>query len=139
MNVMLCKTISLSPLADSAPFTARYIPLAVQPVILGREKMAGNGAAAPTNGLFSIVGGESDDLPVSPVHAELYTKDRHVYIKDLDSVHGTWVDDEKIKMPKLLETGSIIELGIQLEQSADTPDSSIDTKRPIRAKVTIVG
>ncbi|THH07511.1 hypothetical protein EW146_g9296 [Bondarzewia mesenterica] len=108
MNFMLSKTISLSPVDGSAPFLTKYIALNGGPAILGREKIAGNGTAAATNGLFAIVGDEFTDLPISVVHAELYAENGHIYIKDLDSVHGTWVDGEKVTTARLLDTGSII-------------------------------
>lgn len=135
-SIMAGKTVSLAPTSDSAPFTTKYIPLGAAPVVLGRTHATDG--ATHTNGMFALGGAPSSDLPVSEAHAQLYTQngqvrgarycfphstkltsptyDRRaaiafvdqVYIDDLGSAHGTWVDGQKIKIPTPLRTGSII-------------------------------
>ncbi|ETW76046.1 forkhead-associated protein 1 [Heterobasidion irregulare TC 32-1] len=135
-SIMVGKTVSLAPTSDSAPFTTKYIPLGAAAVVLGRTHATDG--ATHTNGMFALGGAPSSDLPVSEAHAQLYTHNGQVYIDDLGSAHGTWVDGQKIKIPTPLRTGSIIELGVQRERTAGTPASITDEYlKPVAAKVTV--
>jgi adenylate cyclase len=52
----------------------------------------------------------NDDM-VSGKHARLKADGDHVWIEDLGSANGTWVDGKKIANPVLLDPSSIIRLG----------------------------
>jgi pSer/pThr/pTyr-binding forkhead associated (FHA) protein len=50
---------------------------------------------------------------VSRRHARLYTEDGMVYIEDLDSTNGTFLDNERLTpyVPQRLEDGDVLMLG----------------------------
>ncbi|EPQ53451.1 hypothetical protein GLOTRDRAFT_28396, partial [Gloeophyllum trabeum ATCC 11539] len=105
----------------------------------------GERVASPSNGWFPPLDdsgretggglGDSEDLPLSPAHAELWAENGHVYIRDLGSKHGTYVNDVRITGPSPLKTDDILILGFELPRSASTPRhlTSHDLK-PIVAK-----
>ena len=77
------------------------IPLREFPFVVGRKEDICN---------YTVV-----DTLVSRQHFELYMKDNKVYIKDLNSSNGTYVNEEIIEGYEecLLKDGSIIRVGNQ--------------------------
>lgn len=51
------------------------------------------------------------DPYISGIHAKLYTRDNKLYIEDLGSTNGTYVNGKKIKNLEMLEEGDLIEVG----------------------------
>ncbi|EIM87680.1 uncharacterized protein STEHIDRAFT_121291 [Stereum hirsutum FP-91666 SS1] len=140
MTFLQKKTVVLAPTSESCPFTKKYLTMAGS-VTLGRQ--SSTQASTASNGLFAIAGqsgSETDDLPVSPLHAELFIQNGALLIKDCGSTYGTWVDGEVISGPTVIRSGSVIELGSAIERSANTPSSVSDSSlRPIVARVSILG
>ena len=58
-----------------------------------------------------------DEEGVSPLHAELWVEtERRVFITDIGSTRGTWVNDQLIHTRTLLKAGDIIRVGrVELE------------------------
>ena len=54
-----------------------------------------------------------DLLHVSRIHAAIFTRADEVYVEDLDSAHGTFVDGRKVESPRPLQPGQHILLGGQ--------------------------
>jgi adenylate cyclase len=70
--------------------------------------------------------GLEDDL-VSSNHARITLESDGVYVEDLNSANGTWVDGKKIKAKTLLDPSSIVFIGrttIHLDVPASGPRSS---------------
>lgn len=78
MTFLQKKTVVLSPTSESCPFTKKYLTMTGS-VTLGRQ--SSTQASTASNGLFAIAGqsgSETDDLPVSPLHAELFIQNGSV-------------------------------------------------------------
>lgn len=72
------------------------------------EKLYAIGSA-PTNNL--VVG----DSTISPIHAKLITKDDKLYLRDNNSKHGCFVNDQRVTQKEIIP-GDVIRLGrIELE------------------------
>jgi pSer/pThr/pTyr-binding forkhead associated (FHA) protein len=52
-----------------------------------------------------------DDLTVSRLHSRIVLKDANVYIEDLHSRDGTWVNGVAVGIPRRLENGDMIAFG----------------------------
>jgi len=48
---------------------------------------------------------------ISNTHAEIYQKRGHLYIQDLQSKNGTFVNDKRVKKKQILQSGDILQLG----------------------------
>lgn len=51
------------------------------------------------------------DATVSQLHARLFRRDGHVYIEDLGSTNGTWVNRGRVSGPVALRRGDRVQLG----------------------------
>ncbi|GLB39012.1 putative FHA domain containing protein [Lyophyllum shimeji] len=143
--------LSLSAVAGSFPFPTKYIPLSLNvKITLGAAVDADSGQtrdASPTNGWFapqrpprSSGGSPVSPLPLSPSHSVVWWDGQQVYIRDLDSPFGTYVNDVKIKTTKALKTNDMIRLGSSISRNSNTPGDITDEQlKPIIAKVTLAG
>jgi len=120
-------TVNLSACPESLIFPAKYIPLSggAARVVLGRAPSTRQ-LCHPTNGFFSY-DTNSDDLPISPTHAELWLESGKVYVRDTGSHNGTYVNGVRIDTPAVLSTGDIVTLGVAGKG-----------RRPVMMKVTIL-
>ncbi|HXM33682.1 MAG TPA: FHA domain-containing protein [Pyrinomonadaceae bacterium] len=82
-----------------------------------------------------------DDPFVSREHCVIRTELEHYMIKDLNSVNGTYVNDERIDVDSL-EDGSLIEIGASLFlfrlQNPEEPGSEISDLRSIALSQDLV-
>ncbi|KAA1473119.1 hypothetical protein DENSPDRAFT_839547 [Dentipellis sp. KUC8613] len=138
MGMVSVTTVNFVATKESAPFENKYMLLRNNAVLLGRQQATNS--AAPVNGIFSLGSQKaSDDVPVNVAHAEMYMDNGQVFIKDLGSRYGTWVDGVRIQRPTLLRDGSIVELGVPIQRSANTPATLEDEfLRPVSGVITIV-
>lgn len=51
------------------------------------------------------------DEKVSRYHATLWVRDDQLYIRDENSTNGTWVNDQRITAPKVLQAGDRVRIG----------------------------
>ncbi|KAG5653303.1 hypothetical protein H0H81_001263 [Sphagnurus paluster] len=143
--------LNLSPVSGSFPFVSKYIPMSRDvPVTLGAQVDAESGqsrAATETNGWFapqrasrSNGGSAVSPLPLSSKHSEVWWDGIQIYIRDLDSPFGTYLNELRINGTKVLKTGDIVSLGTQIARNSKTPSYITDDHlKPIIAKVTLVG
>ncbi|KDQ60396.1 hypothetical protein JAAARDRAFT_32794 [Jaapia argillacea MUCL 33604] len=149
--------LTLIASSEGSSFSPRYIPLPPSiRVTLGRELLVGDAQSparigSPTNGWLSPIRDQkpsaanvqikdSDPLPLCPRHAEVWAENHKVYIRDLASKHGTYVNDSKITGATALKSGDIITLGVEQIRWKDTPRYITDDHlQSVKAKVTIVG
>jgi hypothetical protein len=130
-------TIRLSASTDSAPFVSRTISLSTTSIVLGQESLSNvNGEtprnSSPSNGLFSVAS-------LNTKHAEIWVQGRQVrrltrslisnlnvhvegqvYIRDLKSKHGTYVNGVELAHPSILQSGDII-VRLDIGVSISTP------------------
>ena len=52
-----------------------------------------------------------DDRFVSQLHARMFRRDDQLFIEDLGSTNGTFLNDEKVTSPALLTTGDLVRIG----------------------------
>lgn len=52
-----------------------------------------------------------DDAYTSNLHARLYRQDGSLWVEDLDSTNGTWVNAERIVAPAKLGKGDLVQVG----------------------------
>ncbi|KAJ7594663.1 hypothetical protein C8J56DRAFT_445096 [Mycena floridula] len=141
--------LGLTAVAGGFGFKTKYIPLpAAIKMTLGSqicESSSGQAqrVAQTINGWFEPKISQSN-IPVSPLslstfHAEVWVEDGKVYISDLQSAFGTFLNGEKIDKVTL-KTGDVITLGIHIRRNANTPSYiSEDHLLPVVAKVSIYG
>ncbi|KAF5383240.1 hypothetical protein D9615_004865 [Tricholomella constricta] len=150
MSVMGSPMLSLTAAVGSFPFQTKYIPMSRDVRIkLGAEVDADSGqtrSATQTNGWFApqrsrvAEGSPVSPLPLSSSHSEFWWDGQQVYIRDLDSPFGTYVNDVKIKKAVVLSSGDIISLGSKISRNANTPSYITDDHlKPVIAKVTLAG
>ncbi|KAG6899251.1 hypothetical protein C0993_011953 [Termitomyces sp. T159_Od127] len=110
-------TLSLSAVPGSFPFQTKYITLPLDVTIkLGAETdtdpMAQRRVASPTNGWFSPQKSSGDSsvspLPLSSFHSEVWWDGLNVYIRDLDSPFGTYLNSDRITGARTIRSGDII-------------------------------
>ncbi|CAA7268318.1 unnamed protein product [Cyclocybe aegerita] len=130
-------TLKLSPAAGTFPFAAKAITLAAGTrVTLGSTEMTGAGGpprtATSANGWFApkrtedITLPDVSPLPLSPSHAEVWTDGGKVYIRDLDTAFGTFVNGTRILIATALNTGDTISLGSRIPRNDKTPSQPCD-------------
>ncbi|KAJ8691074.1 hypothetical protein PTI98_010679 [Pleurotus ostreatus] len=120
---MLSGVLSSSPMLNLAaatgsfPFPTKFIALPPDAkVTLGLEQPAATSSrkAENMNGWFphkqpSASGSNPiAPLPLSTAHAEVWSQGGKIFIRDLDSPFGTYVNDIKITGPTQLKRGDII-------------------------------
>jgi pSer/pThr/pTyr-binding forkhead associated (FHA) protein len=52
-----------------------------------------------------------EDSYASGRHARLYDRDGHVYIEDLNSTNGTYVNGTRVSTQQLLRSGDVVRIG----------------------------
>jgi pSer/pThr/pTyr-binding forkhead associated (FHA) protein len=52
-----------------------------------------------------------DDTFASQVHARLFRRDDHLYVDDLGSTNGTWLNREKVTGPLQMQRGDHLQVG----------------------------
>jgi hypothetical protein len=72
--------------------------------------------------VFADIPGMSDLLQVSRRHARLYWRGDVLYVDDLDSVNGTYVDGVKLDSPRPVLPGQTLRLGLDVEITLVEPD-----------------
>lgn len=110
-NPQKCPTLHLHPLNNS--FLPKHIPLPPQQrVKIGRRKNAET-VPAERNGYF-------ESKVLSRQHAEVWEESGKIFIKDLKSSSGTFVNEIRLSAegfesePFELRTGDIVEFGIDI-------------------------
>ncbi|KAF9457823.1 hypothetical protein BDZ94DRAFT_1272174 [Collybia nuda] len=150
--------LNLTPVSGSFPFQPKYIPLtSAAKVVLGSDVRDTTSSSVRTatalNGWFASkppprINGVNGDhalapissLPLSSSHSEIWLEEQKVYIRDLDTPFGTFVNNVKIKSTTVLKDGDIISLGIPIPRNRNTPSHITDEHlSPIIAKVVVAG
>ncbi|KAG6844864.1 hypothetical protein H0H87_002987 [Tephrocybe sp. NHM501043] len=116
MSFVKNPTLSLSSVPGSFPFQTKYIPLPLNvTVTLGSEVDDNSGQkriTSATNGWFApqTLGGGSpiSPLPLSSLHSQVWWDGLEVYIRDLDSPFGTYVNNIKVTGTRIIRAGDII-------------------------------
>jgi pSer/pThr/pTyr-binding forkhead associated (FHA) protein len=52
-----------------------------------------------------------DDAYTSSIHARLYRQNGSLFVEDLDSTNGTWVNAERVYSPTRLGKGDLLQVG----------------------------
>ena len=52
-----------------------------------------------------------DDRFVSQLHARMFRRDDQLFLEDLGSTNGTFLNDAKVTSPALLKTGDLVRIG----------------------------
>lgn len=85
-----------SLLLTGGPLVGTILPLGAAPIVIGRS---------PASTLVL------EDEYASGRHARLQPSDQGWWIEDLGSRNGTFVDDERLSEPRLLNLGDIVRIG----------------------------
>ncbi|KAG6836796.1 hypothetical protein H0H93_003042 [Arthromyces matolae] len=148
MSIANIPTLSLSAISGSFPFQTKYITLPLGAVIiLGAEVDADSNqrrVASPSNGWFApqkLGGGSSiSPLPLSSSHTQVWWDGSGVYIRDLDTPFGTYINNSRITGTRVVRSGDIITLGSQIPRNSNTPNYISDEHlKPIIAKISLAG
>lgn len=80
------------------------------------------------------------DEKVSRSHATLWARDDQLYIRDENSTNGTWVNDERITAPKVLQVGDRVRIGDTVFEVAmgAAPPLAAEVAAPARAALPVV-
>ncbi|KAF8189303.1 hypothetical protein BJ912DRAFT_377316 [Pholiota molesta] len=143
-------TLTLFSVSGSFPFQTKHLPLSPgSKITLGStEGTAGTRqsihVAATNNGWFPPKQtGDSTIPPVSPLplsssHAEVWLDGGNVYVRDLDSAFGTFVNGLRIAKSNPLKTGDTITLGSRIPRNEKTPAYITDLHlSPVIIKVSL--
>ncbi|KAJ3761178.1 hypothetical protein EV361DRAFT_788271 [Lentinula raphanica] len=144
--------LALKAKPESFPFASKYIPLPANfQTILGsqlKDTNAGptsaNRSATSTNGWFAPLiplDGRPpvSSLSLSPEHAQIWCSNGIIYIQDLGSAFGTYVNGSRISGDVALKDDDTLTLGVVVERNANTPaDITDEHLLPVVAKVTCV-
>ena len=71
----------------------------------GRERQHGHGSRAPS------ASSPLDDTFVSQQHARLFAKNGSWYVEDLGSTNGTFVNDQRLAAPAMVQPGDRVRVG----------------------------
>ena len=52
-----------------------------------------------------------DDTFTSSVHARVYRRNGELWLEDLGSTNGTWLNDERVRIPSRLQRGDRVKVG----------------------------
>ncbi|KAF9071784.1 hypothetical protein BDP27DRAFT_1218387 [Rhodocollybia butyracea] len=144
--------LALQAKEDSFPFASKFIP--IHPnirVVLGSQETssgqtAGSRNATSTNGWFAALpprngqGPLVSPIPLSPNHAEIWSRNGQIYVRDLESAFGTYVNGIRVNGTVALKNNDTLCLGAKIVRNANTPAYVTDEHlRPIVAKVTCLG
>ncbi|KAJ4482615.1 hypothetical protein J3R30DRAFT_3286829 [Lentinula aciculospora] len=146
--------LALQAKSGSFPFASKYIPLPrnIQ-AVLGSQvqetnagQMSSNRSATSTNGWFApLLSANGQGSPVSPLslspnHAQIWSSNGQIFIRDLDSAFGTYVNGIRVSGDVALEDDDTLTLGAMVERNANTPVYVTDEHlKPVIAKVTCIG
>ncbi|PPQ72687.1 hypothetical protein CVT25_012288 [Psilocybe cyanescens] len=158
---MSTPTIDLSPAPGTFPFSAKTIPISSAKVTLGSIEVTESGKAAhvpsTSNGWFPAKMTDSvssvSPLPLSSSHAQIWCDGGKVYIRDLDSAFGTYVNGLRVSSDTILKSGDTIpvhksshltsfnkSLGSRIVRNEKTPAYITDLHlSPVIASVSING
>ncbi|KIK70037.1 hypothetical protein GYMLUDRAFT_67293 [Collybiopsis luxurians FD-317 M1] len=153
MDAILPPMLALQSKNGSFPFASKYIPLPPNVrAVLGSQVDNNTGltvenrSSASTNGWFAPchpANGQGllvSSIPLSINHAEAWSADGQIYIRDLDSAFGTFVNGVKLTGEIALKNGDTLRLGTHIDRNANTPAYVTDEHLlPVVAKVTCVG
>ncbi|KAJ3724159.1 hypothetical protein DFJ43DRAFT_641901 [Lentinula guzmanii] len=153
MNIPVPPILALKAKSESFPFASKYIPLPSNiSVILGSQtkdtnsgQTSTNRSATSTNGWFAPLIPVDGRAPVSPIslspdHAQIWSSDSTIFIRDLGSVFGTYVNGTRITGEVALKDNDTLTLGVVVERNTNTPAYVADEQLlPVVANVTCVG
>jgi hypothetical protein len=95
----------------SGPNPGKNFPLDQEEVLLGRD-LANDIAIG--------------DPEVSRRHARFFVRDEDIYVEDLGSTNGTFLNGERISSPKQLRTGDVITFGENIVMVFEKTDYDLD-------------
>ncbi|KAF8954894.1 hypothetical protein BDZ97DRAFT_1862375 [Flammula alnicola] len=150
---MSTPTLTLSPASGTFPFQTKSLSLpSGTKIILGSTEASSAGSQQParvpsaTNGWFPPKQTEDASIPsVSPLplsssHAEVWCDGGKVYIRDLESAFGTFVNGLRITKDTILKAGDTISLGSRVARNDKTPAYITDFHlSPVIAQVSLTG
>jgi pSer/pThr/pTyr-binding forkhead associated (FHA) protein len=94
---------------------AIYVGQATEPIIVaGRERITlGRRRDVPVPELVDLTAYDAYRMGVSRNHAVLTYKDKNLYIHDVGSVNGTWLNGQRLKSYELyaIQPGAVVSLG----------------------------
>ncbi|GLY47437.1 FHA domain-containing protein [Lentzea sp. NBRC 102530] len=85
-------------------FLGRLIEIPPEGVEIGRE-----------TGPLASVPGMAELTQVSRLHATIYPLNGRLYVRDEDSVNHTYLDGRRVTVPRRLEAGQVLRLGLDVE------------------------
>ncbi|KAE9398776.1 hypothetical protein BT96DRAFT_777238, partial [Gymnopus androsaceus JB14] len=141
--------LALQAKAGSFPFASKYIPLPANvKAVLGSVVQdtndgatSGSRSATSTNGWFAPRRFQDSPNPISPIslspnHAEIWSRNGQIFIKDLNSPFGTYVNGMRINGTVALKNDDTLTLGAVVGRNANTPAYITDEHlKPVIAKV----
>ncbi|EAU82129.1 hypothetical protein CC1G_09588 [Coprinopsis cinerea okayama7 len=144
-------TVTLSPHAGTFPFSAKQLLIIEsKPITLGAasSSLSLNDTESrrplPSNGWFKSLQPKDDTtvdilpLSLSERHAQLRSDGKKVYIRDLDTPFGTFLNGTRLTQEVELKSGDVIALGSPIPRSSKTPKNITDDHlKCVMAQVTI--
>ncbi|KIM42424.1 hypothetical protein M413DRAFT_444842 [Hebeloma cylindrosporum] len=127
---MSSPTVTLSPASGTFPF----------PSTCGwRVPCSSNGWFPPKDTEDNAIPSVSP-LPLSSSHAEIWQDGGKIYIRDLESAFGTFVNGLRISKGTVLKTGDTISLGSRIARNDKTPAYITEFHLcPVIAQVSLAG
>ena len=77
-------------------FEGEKIPLSSKPIVIGKDQRR-------CNLIFA-------DSMISRMHCQIQIQNNHIYVRDLNSTNGTWINDQRIQHETQVRVGDIISL-----------------------------
>ncbi|KAJ4466821.1 hypothetical protein C8J55DRAFT_526434 [Lentinula edodes] len=154
MNIPIPPMLALQAKPGSFPFASKYVPLPHNfQAILGSQVQdtntgptSSNRSATSTNGWFAPLSPvDGQGAPVSPIslspnHAQIWSTNGQIFIRDLESAFGTYVNGTRISGDVALADNDTLTLGIAVGRNVNTPAYVTDEHlKPVIAKVTCIG
>ncbi|KAG7086875.1 hypothetical protein E1B28_002795 [Marasmius oreades] len=148
MSIIPPPFLSLQPISGSFPFQAKFIPIqGNMRVVLGSQvdPQHRSRRAAPTNGYFAPIPSSTTGAAIVPLsldsrHAEAWISNNMLYIRDLGTGYGTFVNGARLEGPYALKRGDILKLGVEIPRNANTPPYIADEElKPILARISFSG
>jgi predicted component of type VI protein secretion system len=108
----------------STGFTGRTQDLKVDKTTIGRVE----------DNVFQIA-----EPSVSSHHCEVHLRGNEVFVLDLNSTNGTFINGEKVATESVLKVGQILRLGqVEMRLESDTPSAG-PMKKPIDQTMVVKG
>ncbi|KAF9255567.1 hypothetical protein L218DRAFT_1008445 [Marasmius fiardii PR-910] len=149
MSIIPPPFLSLQPTSASFPFQAKFIPIqGNMRVVLGSQidPQHPSRRGAPTNGYFAPMLSSTSGTYVLPLsldcmHAEAWISNNIIYIRDLGTGFGTFVNGVPLDgRPYALKRGDILKLGVEIPRNENTPPYIVDEQlKPIVARISFSG